>query len=394
MSEDNLFLDGIVLNVNAPSAAAEKLPTLYTRSSGGALQEWTVEVDGNRYRTIAGQVGGTLTTSSWTVCEGKNIGRSNETTPEKQAAADAKSKWKKKKKEGGSETVEAAGKTEWIKPMLAQTWQKLKKYPPFPLYAQRKYNGMRCVISARGMYTRKGEKIISAPHIFEALRHLFIEQPDLVLDGELYNHTLGENLNRIIKLVRKTKHTTPEIIAESKRLIKFYLYDGYNVNGLGKEIPYLQRRQALNILCAEYPEVYLTETVEVKTQAELDAFFEVCKTEKYEGEMIRVNGPYETGKRSKYLIKRKDFIDEEFVCLGVNEGTGNAAGMAATFTCKTEDGTIFYSNLKGSDTLMREIWANPDKYIGKEFTCVFQNYSEFGVPQFPYIDPTLARDYE
>lgn len=396
MSQDSdSFLDDLTIDLNKPRGPVTKLPTLFSKASSGAIQEWTIEVDGDRYRTVAGQKDGTLTTSKWTVCGGKNLGRSNETSPEQQALSEAKSKWKKKKEEGGSENIQAAGKTEWTKPMLAQTWQKMKKKPGFPLYCQYKFNGMRCIIRSDGMWTRKGKKIISAPHIWEAVKDLFITEPHLVLDGELYNHTLGENLNRIIKLVRKTKASsiTAELLAESKKFIKFYNYDGYNVDGLDESVGYLKRKQALNNLVKDIPEVVSVETVEVKNQKELDAFFDKCKGFKYEGEMIRVDGPYEH-KRSKYLIKRKDFIDEEYVCLGINEGNGNAAGMAATFTCKTEEGTIFYANLKGSDDLMREIWANQDKYIGKEFTCVFQQYSEYGVPQFPYIDPTLARDYE
>ena len=396
MSQDSCdFLQDLTIDLDKPRGPVVKLPTLFSKASSGAIQVWTIEVDGNRYRTIAGQQEGTLTTSKWTLCEGKNLGRSNETTPEKQALSEAKAKWKKKKEEGGSEVLDNAGETTWIKPMLAQTWQKMKKKPGFPLYCQYKFNGMRCIIRNNGMWTRKGKKIVSAPHIWEAVKDLFITEPNLVLDGELYNHTLGENLNRIIKLVRKTKLSsmTAALLAESKQFIKFYNYDGYNVENLGESAPYLQRKQALDNLLKDIPEVVSVVTVEVNNQKELDAFFDKCKENKYEGEMIRVNGPYEH-KRSKYLIKRKDFIDEEYVCLGINEGSGNASGMAATFTCKTEDGTIFYANLKGTDDLMVEIWLNQDKYIGKEFTCVFQQYSEYGVPQFPYIDPTLSRDYE
>lgn len=372
-----------------------KLPTLFSKASSGVIQEWTIEIDGDRYRTIAGQQDGTLTTSKWSICEGKNIGRSNETTPEAQALSEAKSKWKHKKEHGGAEQTASAGTIAYVSPMLAKTWQKLKKQPAFPLYTQYKFNGIRCVITRFGMWTRHGKQIISCPHIWEAVEDLFVIDPDLVLDGELYNHELGETLNRIIKLVRKTKNVPVETLIESKKYIRFYNYDGFNVNGLGMDAPYLTRKQALGNLLKDIPEVYIVETEEIKNNVELDAHFEKCKQKKYEGQMIRVNGPYKLGPgRSNTLIKRKTFLDEEYLVIGINEGTGNASGMAATFTCQTEDKQTFNSNLKGPDSLMIEIWNNKDDYIGKMFTCTFQNLSEYGIPQFPYIDPTVSRDYE
>lgn len=387
------LLSDVILEKDKPMGKTTVLPTLYSRSSSGSIQEWTVEVNGDRYRTVAGQRGGNLTTSKWSVCIGKNSGRANVTSDDAQALAEAKAKWKKKKKSGAFEHIADVDNETFIKPMLAQTWQKLKNKPIYPLYVQYKFNGMRCIISCKGMFTRKGETIISAPHIWAALEDLFIVQPNLVLDGELYNHTLGEQLNRIIKLVRKTKNVDAFTLAESARLIKFYSYDAYNIDGLSEAAPFLQRRQATVNLLKDIPEIYLTETIEVKSDAELDVFFDKCKVLKYEGEMIRVNGPYEH-KRSKYLIKRKDFIDEEFEIVAVNEGSGNASGMAATFTCKLETGETFDTNLKGPDSLMIEVLAHPEKYIGQMITVVFQQYSEYGIPQFPYADPSVLRDYE
>jgi len=49
-----------------------KLKTIYKKTKTGATQEWTIEVDGNKYRTHSGQVGGAITTNEWTVVYGKN----------------------------------------------------------------------------------------------------------------------------------------------------------------------------------------------------------------------------------------------------------------------------------------------------------------------------------
>lgn len=389
------FLDDLTLDMNKPRGPIKELPRLYTKSSTGATQLWTIEIDGDRYRTISGQEGGTMTTSSWTLCRGKNVGRANETSDEQQAMSEAKAKWKKKKEHGGSETKGAAGSILYISPMLAKTWQKLKKRPKFPVYVQYKFNGIRCIVNKDGMFTRKGKRIYSCPHIWEALEDLFITDPGLVLDGELYNHTMGEHLNRILKLVRKQKNISAETLAESKRCIKFYNYDGYNVAGLPITAPYLERKQALSNLLKHIPEVYIVETEEVNNETELDEHFERCKAKKYEGQMIRLNAGYKLGPgRSDSLIKRKDFLDDEYKVIGVNEGTGNDAGQAVTFTCVTDTGDTFNPSLTGPAPLMREIWNDPSPYIGKMATVKYQNLSEYGIPQFCTVDPTVMRDYE
>ena len=72
-----------------------KLPVLYRRDNHGHIRSWEIEVEENKYRTIAGVQGGKLETTKWTTCKGKNKGRSNATTGATQAEADARSKWQK-----------------------------------------------------------------------------------------------------------------------------------------------------------------------------------------------------------------------------------------------------------------------------------------------------------
>ncbi len=56
-----------------------KLNTLYKRAVNGKINEWTVEIKGNCFRTISGYTDGVKTTSEWMCCEGKNISKKNET---------------------------------------------------------------------------------------------------------------------------------------------------------------------------------------------------------------------------------------------------------------------------------------------------------------------------
>ena len=66
-----------------------KLPTLYSRTSTGSVQEWTIEVENGAYRTHHGKVGGKIVTTEWTSTEATNVGRANERDVEAQALFEA-----------------------------------------------------------------------------------------------------------------------------------------------------------------------------------------------------------------------------------------------------------------------------------------------------------------
>ena len=69
--------------------------TLYKLDKKGKLIEWTIENDDRSYWTTTGQVGGKLTKTLPTYCEGKNVGRANETTVAQQVELEVASKVKK-----------------------------------------------------------------------------------------------------------------------------------------------------------------------------------------------------------------------------------------------------------------------------------------------------------
>ena len=111
----------------------------------------------------------------------------------------------------------------------------------------------------------------------------------------------------------------------------------------------------------------------------------------YEGQMIRLDGPYEN-KRSPKLLKRKEFVDEEYTILGYEEGKGNRAGTIKHFKFKNKDGRDFNSNVKGTFEYMAELLEKADELIGKEATVKYFNLTPDGVPRFPYV--IAIRDYE
>ena len=104
-----------------------KLPTLYKNSKRGATQQWTIEVENNKYRTIAGQVGGKLTVTEWTTCKGLNVGKSNATTDNEQALKDAQSNWQYKIDRANYATsIEGIAQVKFKEPMLAKNYKDRK----------------------------------------------------------------------------------------------------------------------------------------------------------------------------------------------------------------------------------------------------------------------------
>jgi hypothetical protein len=54
-----------------------QLPILYSRTNKEKIQQWLVRVEGDKYQTEFGQVGGKIQTTNWTVCSPTNEGRAN-----------------------------------------------------------------------------------------------------------------------------------------------------------------------------------------------------------------------------------------------------------------------------------------------------------------------------
>lgn len=382
-------------------------PTLYARSNTGAILQWTVLVENNTYWTEAGQQGGAITTSKPQVCTGKNIGKANETLPDEQAEKEAQAAWKKKKKEGYTEDVTKIDEQVFFQPMLAKQFEDYQEKIVYPVGLEDKLNGIRSVHFKRGSFSRRGEQFYNIEHIRRDTQKAFEVFPDLVLDGELFNYKYRNLLNRIAQLVavtRKPKDITPELRKESEEIVRLYVYDGFGFTVDGKSItqdtPFWQRKQALKKLkeAFKWEFVYI---LDYKFAKSIDDILDALKHSKkngWEGIIIRIfDAPYEN-KRSKFLLKYKNFIDKEFEIIDILEGTGNWAGCAKKIVCKldkpgTNGETEFTSNIRGTMEEMAQLLKDKHKYIGKYATVEFQEYSEYGVPLIPYTQLPF-RDYE
>ena len=364
------------------------LPTLLSRTATNAVQNWTVEIDGDKYRTVYGQVGGKQTTTSWTVAKPTNEGRANERDAAAQALFEAKAMWKKKKESGYYENLEDIDKQAFIEPMLAKKYEDYKDDLKFPVFSQFKLDGIRCITPRYGMFTRTGKQHLACPHILEQLKGFFEKFPDAVCDGELYSNEFKEDFNKITSLVKKAKPTEADK-AESARLIQYWVYDLVDTTKTFNERSDFLREQLEKVGGS----IVVVDTKVAETPEQLDGFYEAYLAAGYEGQMVRTNGKYEN-KRSKSLLKRKEFQDAEYEILDVLEGEGNIAGCVGKLAFKTADGFDFTASLNGTREYTAEVWKNRKDYIGKMATVKFFNLTPppRAVPRFPKV--TCIRDFE
>jgi len=274
-----------------------------------------------------------------------------------------------------------------IKPMLAH------KYNPdkadYPAYIQPKLDGVRCVFTKNGAYSRTGKEFKNVDHIKKALKNFFNTNPTFILDGELYNHGLKDDFEKIISLVRKTK-PTKEHKQEAAELIQYHVYDIVNL----AHATYTNR---LNILNSSFTYTYPICKVETKVVLDYD---EAVKQHRkylklgYEGSIYRsMSGKYK-GTRSWNLMKFKDFDDAEATIVGYEAGKGKRQGTIGKFIMQDDEGIEFGCPPgKGYDYKdLAAILDNIHDYIGQRATFTYFQRTQAGSYRHPLYK--CIRNYE
>ena len=369
-----------------------KLDTIYKKTQTGATQEWTIEVVGNKYRTHSGQVGGQITTNAWTVVYGKNEGKANGTTDNEQTLKEAIAKRTKKLESGYFEDITNIDTKQYFEPMLAAKWEDYKDKIQYPIYSQAKLDGIRCIVTKDGMFSRNGKPIISAPHIRESLNSVFETHPTLILDGELYADKFANDFNSIVSLVKKTKPTDVDLL-ESKKNIQYWVYDiPSNPLSFGERCYALDQLFDVELDSFE-KHCVLVQTDNCNSEAEVMELYGEYVDKGFEGQMLRLDGKYEN-KRSKSLLKHKSFVDEEYTILDICEGEGNRTGTAGYMVFETADGKPFKSNVKGTWEETAEMLKSNKELIGRQATIKYFNLTPDGIPRFPFVIGIDRNSYE
>ena len=342
--------------------------TIYAPNRDKSVQQWSVYVDGNIVIVEYGKLNGKLQTKK-TVCESKNVGRSNETTPEEQAVLEAESKYRDQIRKGYVENVgDIQSSTDKSRVMLAQDASKKPHFVKYPCHIQPKLDGNRMLVTfdeyGEPIFNSRGAKVYpSHKHLVKQLKHLKDKTGFDSFDGELYVH--GMPLQKIVSLVKKVQ-------PDSSKL-EYRIYD------IPADKVWEERVKDLTKL-AGYPtlniRVVLTEICYSEQQAKesIHKYME----QGYEGTIIRnLKGKYEFGQRSNDLLKWKVFESDEAFVYDV-EVDKNEEGV---LLCRMKNGTEFRCKMKGTHD--ERLYEEQLKLIGKYVTFTYQALTVDGVPQFP-----------
>lgn len=293
-------------------------------------------------------------TSAPTRIEGKNIGKANETTPENQAYSELNSLVNKQKDKGYG--LEGEEISTIALPMLAHKYQDRKHKVTFPLWGQKKLDGVRMLSNGKDMWSRKGKPMIEA-----CVDHLKFDTKGYTVDGELIlpqPYSFQDSISACKKF-------DPELSPK----LQYVIYD------IICDLSYCDRLAILNNIIPTSESILLIETKEIASEADLISYHEEMVSEGWEGIMLRSDGNgYEVNKRSNQLLKYKTFDDDEFEVIGVKEGRGKFEGLAI-LECITKDGAIFEATPKGTVEFKRSLFSNQKEVIGKFWKIQYFGYT-------------------
>ena len=277
-----------------------------------------------------------------------------------------------------------------IKPMLAHKVNDKKIDFNEPVFIQPKLDGVRCIFTKDGAYSRTGKQFHNVRYIELRLAPFFDKNPDVVLDGELYNHDLRDDFEQIISLVRKQKPTDEDRL-NSADMIQYHVYDYI--------VPFIGYEARLKWLMSNKDHLWSNVVLPVEThrvykyEEAANMHYDGFLKQGYEGSILRLNGAYEQ-KRSYNLQKFKDFSDDEATIVGYEAGKGKRTGTLGKFFMMDDNGIEFGCPPgKGYNyTDLANILNNVHDYIGKRATFTYFERTKAGNyrhPQFKCI-----RDYE
>ena len=379
--------------------------------------DWDKDLNGYVIRRFTSQYGGKITTQPIILVDkGKGIGKARRTVSE-QAKLEYDSRVNKYMDKGykklpksidlytkeeldallPEETTDSEGN---LKPMLAKDFHDVatsvleKQW----WYASRKIDGVRCLMfvkdgeihtSSRGgkNYDNSTYHITCNPK----LKKFMLDNPTLILDGELYVH--GYSLQTLSGLARLKKET------DKCDELQYYIYDVVDTNKTFEE-----RLEILDHIKDELQldfepnktfedgdlQIQMVPHVKVEGWVQIKKTHDSYVKEGFEGAVIRrPDKKYGVNKRTNDMVKVKEYQDGEFKIIGFSEGL---RPEDMVFVCVTEDGKEFEAKPVGPRELKHEYLERIDEIIGKMATAKYFSFSDGGTPTQPVLK--CIRDYE
>ena len=287
--------------------------------------------------------------------------------------------------------------TTHFKPMLAHKFDNKRVDWSKPVFIQPKLDGIRCIMKSDGCYSRNGKKFMNVQHLYtKTIKELFKQNPLLVLDGELYNHDLRDNFEKIVSLVRKQKPTSDDR-KEARKLIQYHVYDycmavNNKLNLLESDMNKYEKRMH-QLVCTDMYGKHIR-YVPARGVHSLDKAKEIHNDflqQGYEGSILRLDGPYKCG-RSYDLMKFKDFSDTEAKIVSWVEGKGKRRGTIGKFIAVDSDGVRFGMPVMDNFKYLQKNFKNMQDWVGRTATFTYFERTRAGSYRHPLFK--AIRDYE
>ena len=359
---------------------------LYSVSKTGKILVWQAilskELNADGYLEIAvssGQAEGKKVTKVRVVKSGKNVGRSNETSIEEQAALELERLYTKQYDKGYVDNEQDVSATKQVgevkKPQLAH------KYPDKAhklcaddlIITQPKIDGVRCFITMTedGLQftSRSGKPIPTVPRIASEIGDK-LPMGD-IMDGELYIE--GYELQDITSVVLPTKNKKVEEL--KKVMLQWYDYIPLDKEGETYTSRFLGCGLEFN------PSVINKLKCDLYSRDTVEDVFDRYIAEGYEGMMLRDSSAgYKFGTRSDALQKYKKMHTEEFEIVDIIESDQDEAPR---FICDLRNGNTVTVRLVGDKEENLKYLKDKQDYIGQWLTIKYQMWTKTGSLQFP-----------
>ena len=282
------------------------------------------------------------------------------------------------------------------KPMLAYPVSDKPIDYTKPVFMQPKLDGVRCLIQYEKRriskpikrvvaYSRTGKEWKNINHILQSLLPFFQANPNVILDGELYNHALRDDFEKIISCVRKQKPTDVDR-AESRKLVQFHCYDI-----IDETLDFQSRSIRLNTLLKPTYGIKLVKTIVTPTESQAKVNHARNLDAGYEGSILRLNDVYQC-KRSHSLRKFKDFHDAEATLTSWVEGKGKRVGTIGKFMAVDADGNEFGMPVMDNFKKLQTMFDEMKTWVGREATFTYFERTKAGSYRHPLFK--AIRDYE
>lgn len=235
------------------------------------------------------------------------------------------------------------------------------------IYISRKLNGLRCAYIGTECRTRQNKKINGVDHIIKDLQAMGYD--NMFVDGELL-YKNKEGLSDSEAFQKGTGIANSK--SGDKSQLKFVVFDMFPLkefwSGKSKE-PYSIRSKDLDEL-EEKLKFHPTDNIEVVPRvyhgydhSKIWEWLQYAEDNDWEGCCINLDKPYEC-KRTKSLIKVKQFYDATLRVIGYEEGSGKNKGALGSLIVKYKNGKsgVGYGY---SDQMRKDLWEKRDEFIGK-----------------------------